>query len=337
MLNRAFSVAFLMALSGCGGQSPSTTAPSQPERFAVSGRVVNRIDGANVTGAVIEFSGPEVKTATVSGGQYQLSELLAGGYRVRITGGGIEAHETTVVNVAGNNAGALSFSVLGMNSGRPGTALYNEEFKTYFDYLARAAYLAPSGAVPGGVLKWDPAVTPLKEYYINPTGLSPAAASRFESIFRRVIGEQYPNIHCGNAYQGTITVSETDIGRGKVGTLIVHFIPGNQAGAGISRNRGNAIESMDAPFGTELIENTSDQVISALILHEVLGHGAGWADLYVVPDVAFRRRYIEDMMMTGGITQPTPENMLAGCIIEHAQTRPGNTTPDTNPDYVSLP
>ena len=325
---RCLVVLALIVLSACGGGATSPLAPTQPTppaRVTVSGAVTDRVDGSPITGSVIEFNGPEVKTAPVVGGRYEIRDLLSAPYQVRISGSSHVEHRALRIEV-GSSTSDLPFSVLGRNSCLY-DACYTDDFHLFFDRIARVGYEFGSvlcQACP--VRKWDPLP---REIYVmrNDTVMSPRAFEAFMRALDEVNAESVPLMFGGRI--GPLPIAVGPPIEKRPGTIRVEFfnsptehptggwdcINNNQVTCGIFRENVFDLERFGYYFGTK---NN--------VLHE----------LY---HIAFARHVftgsgVRDSVMAGSnaTTRLTPIDVLASWIVYHPGTKPGNTAPDTNPN-----
>ena len=179
------------AFFNCGGvESPSEPVylPSIGE-LKVSGRVVSRVDGVEVDGSRIEFSGTEIITMwqRVHHGRYAIHGMAEGMFEVTVMSNEnirqkdhVE-HRTTRVEVKRDSL-EFDFTVLVWGSQKFG-AVYDQEFHEFFNELARVE------GTRNAVWKWD--VLPTR-IYVTREGISSSAFDDFLSILEEVNQESIP-------------------------------------------------------------------------------------------------------------------------------------------------
>ena len=339
------AVVFVVAcLYGCGGGSPSApSGPSAPapSRFTVAGSVTDRIDGSRIGGSMITLRGLSgtgagmVATAPVSGGSYSLGELPGGDYEVTISGSSHVEHRNLRHMVSGpeNN-----FSVLEWQSKRFGVT-YDQQYDRFFRAFARNE---GNPSTHRGVDKWDLKNNPPKELYISVTAPSqydlnwdPVAANLFKDLLEEIVREQLSGMFCDRVLSLAVN-SGPSVGIYKAGSSIIALRPDAEQVNDVHKTNGfidgNVVSLYEPDYNNADYYRDSGKraVLKARAAHELV-HAFGAFHALTFDQGQYRNSIMSRFYQgNGGIL--TPVDRLALCLIGRDDTKPGNLSPDTNPN-----
>lgn len=293
-----------------------------PNKASVSGSVTDRIAGGPIDGSTITYRGPDTRSAAISGGSYQISDLTPGNYNVTINGGSHVDHETLVVPV--NASGDFPFSVLKWGSGMFG-AVYDQRFDSFFNKEAR-------GTSTIIVQKWDLNNLPPREIYVTREELSDQRFNEFMDILNEVNAANTSDMYGGRVQPLTITVGPP-IGDAKLGSNIFRF-RNAATGTGYSLN-GNWIQSTFCQFNLDTFNgepngDTRSRIAKKYQIAHEYDHTSGASH-----PSDYNMGYPDSLMGPNDIRINTlsPQDKLARRIVYSDDTHPGNKAPDINPTY----
>jgi hypothetical protein len=319
-----------LPLTACGAPTSAPTAPiasADPQVVTVSGAVTDRIGDRIITGSTITFDGSTSRTATVTAGRYEISDLPIGNYRVTISSPLHVTHETTSAVVSSSSP--MPFSVLPWGPTALG-AVYDETFQRYFHQLARVT---------------DGSATFVRKWIISPTELYVVQGTVPQESLDLVVGvlgdmnvETIPDLWCHTAGSLKVIVGP-DVAGDLDGRIIVrpNWAEGSSGTVGATR-AGTVRVNV---FGPGINRLFTREELTGILSHELF-HVAGafhvcGGDVGTNP-FGFSPTncpYPDSLMANLGafVTRMSPEDRLAACIIYHPDTHNGNQFPDKNPTY----
>lgn len=343
---RSLAAASVIALSvGCGGKgvpaSPSTS-PTSVAPLMVSGFVRDRINDGPIDGSMITFRSTSLNiqaSAIVASGSYSLpTPVPAGNYEVEIVG---DAH---VPHKEGNyflTAARNDFTVIKWGSCRFG-ACYDTQFHEYMEWVARFkdSLTGPNPGRDGGkVTKW---LTPPKEIWVIAEShstegstyvydsLPPPALAEFMSDLTEINSQSVPDMFCAATGPLPVVLHAPVSTYTTAGVITIRFTV-EQSDAASYATRDDAITAASIILGSGHYKNPESwprrrrqyslahELFHTAFAHHAFaesGSGARQDGLMNGPDIA---------------TRLSGEERLAACIVYHADTRPGNRSPDSNP------